>query len=202
MALPLMPKATAVWLVENTTLTFEQIAEFCGMHALEIQAIADGDVAGGILGLDPIMNGQLTRQEIGRCENDQTAALKLVQNEIQDARPKGVRYTPVSKRQDRPDAVSWLLKHHPYLSDAQICSLIGTTKSTIMAVRDRTHWNIVNIKARNPVTLGLCSEADLEKQVAISRARTPQKNYPDTVISDEIEPVSTLSDDNPSSVDY
>ena len=202
MALPLMPKATAVWLVENTTLTFEQIADFCGMHSLEIQAIADGDVAGGIIGLDPTMNGQLTRQEIARCESDPVARLRLVQNEIQDTRPKGARYTPVSKRQDRPDAIAWLLKHHPYLTDPQICSLIGTTKPTIMAVRDRTHWNIVNIKARNPVTLGLCSEADLEKQVAISRARAPRESYPEIAIPDEIEATSSASDDEPASTDY
>ncbi len=174
MALPLMPKATAVWLVENTTLTFVQIADFCGMHTLEIQAVANGEVANGIIGLDPTANGQLTRGEITRCEADGSARLKLSQSEIQETRPKGARYTPVSKRQDRPDAIAWLIKHHPYLSDVQICNLIGTTKPTILAVRERTHWNAVNIKPRNPVTLGLCSEADLEKQVVLSRARAPR----------------------------
>ncbi len=171
MALPLMPKATAVWLVENTALSFDQIAEFCGFHALEIKAIADGEVAMGIVGLDPIANGQLTRAEITRCEADGALSLKLVSTDYPQPRAtsKGARYTPVSKRQDRPDAISWLLKHHPELTDLQICKLVGTTKTTISSVREKTHWNIANIKARNPVTLGLCSEADLEKAVVISR---------------------------------
>ncbi len=172
MALPLMPKATAVWLVENTALSFQQIADFCGLHALEIQAIADGEVASGIVGQDPIANGQVTRAEIERCEADEDARLSIIVTDyLQPAKQKGARYTPVSKRQDRPDAVSWLLKHHPDLSDAQICKLIGTTKPTIQSVREKTHWNAANIKPRNPVTLGLCSEADLEKAVAISRPR-------------------------------
>src|SRR6516225_1276498 len=149
MALPLMPKATAVWLVENTTLTFEQIAEFCGVHPLEVQAIA---------------NGQLTREELQRCEADDSAHLRLqTAQAVAHAKAKGARYTPVSKRQDKPDAIAWLLKHHPELSDAQLCKLIGTTKDTIAKVRDRSHWNTANIKPRNPVTLGLCSEPDLEK---------------------------------------
>lgn len=173
MALPLMPKATAVWLVENTALTFEQIADFCGLHALEVQAIADGEVATGIVGLDPVANGQLTRAEIERCEADQDASLRLVITDIPQprAKPKGARYTPVSKRQDRPDAIAWILKHHPELSDAQISKLIGTTKPTIQQVRDKSHWNAGNIKPRNPVTLGLCSEPDLEKAVALARPR-------------------------------
>jgi hypothetical protein len=182
MALPLMPKATAVWLVENTALSFEQIADFCGLHPLEVQAIADGEVATGIVGLDPVANGQLTRAEIGRCEADQDAALKLIVTDFPQprAKPKGARYTPVSKRQDRPDAIAWLLKHHPELSDAQLCKLIGTTKPTIQSVREKTHWNAANIKARNPVTLGLCTEADLEKAVALARPRgsvAPQAHY-------------------------
>lgn len=173
MALPLMPKATAVWLVENTALTFEQIAEFCGLHPLEVQAIADGEVATGIVGLDPVANGQLARGEIERCEADADAHLKLIVTDFPQPRskPKGARYTPVSKRQDRPDAIAWLLKHHPELSDAQLCKLIGTTKPTIQSVREKTHWNAVNIKARNPVTLGLCTEAELEKAVALARPR-------------------------------
>ena len=173
MSLPLMPKATAVWLVENTALSFEQIADFCGLHALEIQAIADGEVAVGIAGLDPVANGQVTLAEIKRCEADEDGRLKLIINDFLQARdkPKGARYTPVSKRQDRPDALAWLLKHHPDLSDAQICKLIGTTKPTIQAVREKTHWNSTNIKPRNPVTLGLCSESDLEKSVALARPR-------------------------------
>jgi uncharacterized protein len=173
MALPLMPKATAVWLVENTALSFEQIAELCGLHSLEIQAIADGEVASGIVGLDPVANGQLSRAEIQRCEADPDARLKLIVTDYPQphAKPKGARYTPVSKRQDRPDAIAWILKHHPELTDSQICKLIGTTKPTIQSVREKTHWNAANIKPRNPVTLGLCSEPDLEKAVAISRPR-------------------------------
>ena len=173
MALPLMPKATAVWLVENTALSFEQIGDFCGLHPLEIQAIADGEVASGIVGLDPVANGQLTRDEIARCEADADSHLRLSVTDYPQprAKPKGARYTPVSKRQDRPDAIAWILKHHPELSDAQICKLIGTTKPTIQSVRDKTHWNAANIKPRNPVTLGLCNEPDLEKAVAIARPR-------------------------------
>jgi hypothetical protein len=175
MALPLMPKATAVWLVENTTLTFEQIAEFCGVHPLEVQAIADGEVAIGIVGQDPVTNGQLTRDEIQRCEGDPTTHLRLLAVQVvAHAKAKGARYTPVSKRQDKPDAIAWLVKHHPELSDAQLCKLIGTTKDTIAKVRDRSHWNTSNIKPRNPVTLGLCSEPDLEKAVILSQPRGSQ----------------------------
>ncbi|HIJ64129.1 MAG TPA: DUF1013 domain-containing protein [Rhodospirillaceae bacterium] len=175
MALPLMPKATAVWLVENTTLSFDQIAEFCGIHALEVQAIADGEVAIGIVGLDPTTNGQLTREEIDRCEKDEESHLRLsTLPELAHGKTKGARYTPVSKRQDKPDAVAWLLKHHPEISDAQVCKLIGTTKDTIAKVRDRSHWNTANIKPRNPVTLGLCTEADLEKVVVLARPRNRQ----------------------------
>src|SRR5262245_18612164 len=156
MAQPLMPKATAVWLVENTALSFEQIADFCGMHPLEVQGIADGEVAIGIVGLDPVANGQLTREEIERVEKDKAARLTLLSNELPQpaARAKGARYTPVSKRQDRPDAIAWLLRHHADIGDAQIARLIGTTKSTIQKVRDRTHWDMANIKPRNPVSLG------------------------------------------------
>jgi hypothetical protein len=172
MALPLMPKATAVWLVENSTLTFEQIAEFCGVHPLEVQAIADGEVAIGIVGLDPVANGQLTREEIQRCEANDGAHLRLQASQVvAHAKAKGARYTPVSKRQDKPDAIAWLLKHHAELSDAQLCKLIGTTKDTIAKVRDRSHWNTANIKPRNPVTLGLCTEPDLEKAIIIAQPR-------------------------------
>lgn len=164
---PLMPKATAVWLVENTTLTFTQIAEFCGLHELEIQAIADGEVAIGIVGSDPIATGQLTREEIERCQGDPNARLTMSKNDrpAPVSRPKGPRYTPVAKRQDRPDAIAWLLKNHPELADPQIAKLVGTTKSTIQAVRERTHWNTPNIKQRDPVTLGLCTMADLNNAV-------------------------------------
>lgn len=168
---PLMPKATAVWLVDNTSLTFEQIAEFCGLHTLEVQGIADGEVAVGIVGLDPIANGQLTREEIRRCEADPAARLQLARQEIPmpAARAKGPRYTPVSKRQDKPDAIAWLLRHHPELSDAQISKLIGTTKSTIQAVRDRSHWNSANLRPRDPVLLGLCTQSDLNATIAKAR---------------------------------
>ncbi|VBB69320.1 hypothetical protein RIEGSTA812A_PEG_793 [invertebrate metagenome] len=170
--LPLMPKATAVWLVENTSLTFEQVANFCGMHTLEVQAIADGEVAAGIVGLDPVANGQITRAEIERCERSPQAQLCILHTDMPlSQRPKGTRYMPVSKRQDRPDAIAWLLRHHSELSDAQICKLVGTTKPTIASVRGRTHWNTANIKPRNPVTLGLCSDLDLEKAVILARGR-------------------------------
>ena len=173
MTLPLMPTATAVWLVENTVLTFEQIAAFCGMHPLEVQAIADGEVAAGMLGLDPFSSGQLTQAEIDRCAADPDARLTMAKPTIPQpqAKAKGARYTPVSKRQDRPDAIAWLLKSYPELGDAQISGLIGTTKPTINAVRDKTHWNSPNIKPQNPVGLGLCAEADLEKSVNRARAR-------------------------------
>ena len=157
MVQPLMPKATAVWLVENTGLTFEQIAEFCGLHALEVQAIADGEVAAQMQGLDPVANGQITADEIKRCEADPTAHLQLSEQAqpVPLVKHKGPRYTPISKRQDKPDAIAWLLKNHPELSDGQISKLVGTTKPTIAAVRDRTHWNSPNIKPRHPVALGL-----------------------------------------------
>ena len=163
MTQPLMPKATAVWLIEKTSLTFEQIADFVGMHPLEVQAIADGEVAQGIIGYDPVLNGQLSREEIARCEADPNARLQMLPTPLPmpKARSKGARYTPVSKRNDRPDAIAWLLRHHPKLSDQQIAKLLGTTKETIAKVRDRTHWNSANIKPRDPVILGLCSQSDL-----------------------------------------
>ncbi|MFQ5775437.1 MAG: DUF1013 domain-containing protein [Kiloniellaceae bacterium] len=171
MAQPLMPKATAVWLVENTSLTFEQIADFCDLHRLEVQGIADGEVAIGIQGLDPVTNNQLTREEIERCQKDPTARLRLAERELPQPlkRTKGPRYTPVAKRQDKPDGVAWLLRHHPELKDSQIAKLIGTTKTTIHAVRERTHWNTPNIRPRDPVLLGLCSQADLN--AAVEKAR-------------------------------
>ncbi len=176
MAKPLMPKATAVWLVENTTLTFEQIALFCDMHTLEIQAIADGEVAANIVGLDPVATGQITAEEIERCANNPSAQLQMAKTDLPETRtrPKGARYTPVSKRQDRPDAIAWLLRNHPQLSDAQICKLVGTTKATIKAVRENTHWNAANIKPRDPVTLGLCTQTDLNAAVALADSRKPE----------------------------
>jgi uncharacterized protein len=175
MLAPLMPKATAVWLVENTSLTFEQIADFCGLHPLEIQAIADGEVANQMQGLDPVANGQTTAEEIERCQADPEARLKLSPQAMppQLIKHKGPRYTPIAKRQDKPDAISYLLKSHPELSDAQISKLIGTTKPTIAAVRDRTHWNSPNIKPRHPVGLGLCTPDELEDAVRRARARLP-----------------------------
>lgn len=174
MSIPLMPKATAVWLVENTSLTFEQIAEFCAMHSLEVQAIADGEVAAGMQGRDPVAAGELTQAEIDRCAANPSSQLRAAEKRIPlpQARAKGARYTPVAKRQDRPDAIAWLLKNYPELSDGQVCKLIGTTKPTIDKVRDRTHWNAPNIKPRNPVSLGLCGEVELEKEVDMARART------------------------------
>ncbi len=171
MALPLMPKATAVWLEESTTLTFDQIAEFCGLHPLEVQGIADGEVATGMLGLDPVARHQLTREEIERCEKDPTAHLKLAEQDLPKPmkRTSGPRYTPVAKRQDKPDGIAWLARHHPELKDSQIARLIGTTKTTIQAVRERTHWNSPNIRPRDPVLLGLCNQADLNQAVEKGR---------------------------------
>lgn len=184
MTLPLMPKATAVWLVTNTTLTFDQIAEFCGLHRLEVQAIADGEVAASIVGLDPVFNGQVTQDEIKRCEGDPRARLKMVKTDLPlpMTRTKGARYTPVSKRGEKPDAIAYLIKNYPELLDAQIARLLGTTKETIAKVRDRSHWNTANIKPQNPVLLGLCKQADLEaavkraqRRVERERAANPQE---------------------------
>jgi len=171
MAQPLMPKATAVWLVDNTTLNFEQIGDFCGLHKLEVQAIADGEVATGIIGLDPVLNGQLTSEEIKRCENDPRARLKMIKSDLPQPvlRSKGPRYTPVSKRADKPDAIAYLIKTHPELLDAQVARLLGTTKETIAKVRDRSHWNSSNIKPRNPVLAGLTKQSDLD--AALKRAQ-------------------------------
>ena len=168
MPVPLMPKATAVWLVENTALTFEQIAEFCGLHPLEVQAIADGEVAIQMQGLDPVANGQTTTEEIARCQEDPEARLQLSPQALpqQFVRHKGPRYTPIAKRQDKPDAIAYLVRNHPELSDPQISKLIGTTKPTIAAVRDRTHWNSANIKPRHPVGLELCTMEEIDAAVA------------------------------------
>lgn len=175
---PLMPKATAVWLVENTTLSFGQIADFTAMHELEVQAIADGEVAIGIVGVNPISNNQLTQEELDRCQSDPKATLKISKSDmpIPKARSKGARYTPVSKRQERPDAITWLLKNLPDLTDSQLCRLIGTTKPTINSVRDRTHWNTPNIKPQNPVILGLCTETELEKMALTASRRIERAN--------------------------
>ena len=173
MAAPLMPKATAVWLVENTSLTFDQIADFCELHPLEIQAIADGEVANQMQGLDPVANGQTTMAEIERCQADPDARVKLSPRALppQFVKHKGPRYTPIAKRQDKPYAIAFLLKSNPELSDGQISKLIGTTKPTIAAVRDRTHWNTANIKPRHPVGLGLCTIEDFEEAITHARGR-------------------------------
>ena len=165
---PLMPKATAVWLVDNTALSFDQVAEFCGLHPLEVKGIADDDVAQGIKGLDPIAGGQLTREEIKRAEKAPSYRLKIqeLKIDVPAARAKkGPRYTPLSRRQDRPNAVLWLLKSHPELKDSQVMRLVGTTKPTIEAIRDRTHWNSANLQPLDPVTMGLCSQVDLDGEV-------------------------------------
>lgn len=166
---PLMPKATAVWLVENTGLSFDQIAEFCGLHPLEVKGIADGDVAQGIKGMDPVTSNQLTREEIARGEKDHSHKLALAESKVelppQVTARKGPRYTPVSRRHDRPNAVLWLLRNHPELKDSQIMRLVGTTKPTIGQIRDRTHWNSSQLTPQDPVTLGLCSQIDLDGEV-------------------------------------
>ncbi len=172
MSLPLMPKATAVWLIDKTALTFTQIAEFCGMHPLEVQAIADGEVAQGIVGYDPVANNQVTAAEITRCEADDTLRLKL----LPPANPlpkkgRGARYTPVAKRNDRPDAIAFVLRNFPQLSEAQVVKLLGTTKDTIQKVRERSHWNSTNIKPRDPVILGLCTQTDLNAMVSAANDR-------------------------------
>lgn len=170
-SIPLMPKATAVWLVDNSSLTFEQIADFCGLHPLEVKGIADEDVAKGIKGQDPVASGQLTREQIESAENNPKARLKMAppKYKIPSVKAKKTpRYTPVSKRQDKPDAVYWILRNHPEFADADIIKLIGTTKSTIQKIRERSHWNATNIKAVDPVTLGLCSQLELD--LAVERA--------------------------------
>ena len=171
----LMPKATAVWLVDNTALSFEQIAQFCTLHPLEVKAIADGESAQGIKGMDPIMTGQLTRDEIARAEKDPSHKLKLSEPKVRvpESKRKGPRYTPLSKRQDRPNAILWLVRNHPELKDAQISRLVGTTKSTIEQIRDRKHWNSTNLQPMDPVTLGLCSQIDLDLEVQRASSGKP-----------------------------
>lgn len=178
---PLMPKATAVWLIENTALGFDQIAEFCQLHPLEVKAIADGEVNLGMTGWNPVFHGQLTKEEITRCEADPEARLQIVKSTLPEiaARSKGPRYTPVTKRGDKPDGIAWIVKNHPEITDAQIVRLIGTTKSTIEKIRDRSHWNIQNIKPRDPVILGLCKQGDLNTAIEKVRKHLPQpENVP------------------------
>ncbi len=165
--LPTMPKATAVWLIENTILTFKQIADFCGMHELEVKGIADGEVSQGIIGIDPIVSGQLTKEELDRAIKDPKVQMQISSSVMdsftKNTKQKGAKYTPVARRQDKPDAIYWLLKNCPNIQDAQISKLIGTTKSTIEAIKDRSHWNMKNIRPRDPVLLGICSQSDLDK---------------------------------------
>jgi hypothetical protein len=173
-----MPKGTAVWLVDNTSLTFDQIALFCGLHPLEVKGIANGDVAAGIKGMDPVSKGQLSRDEIERCQNDPSAQLELAapKRDIPAAKPrKGGRYTPLSKRQERPDAIAWLVRNHPELNDAEVGRLVGTTKPTIQTIRERSHWNMANITPVDPVTLGLCSQIDLDEYVAKAAKREERR---------------------------
>jgi hypothetical protein len=169
----LMPKATAVWLIENTSLSFAQIAEFCGLHPLEVQGIANEDVAKGIRGVDPIAGGFLSREEIAKGEADEAYKLKALEQkriDLPQVKKRGARYTPIARRQDRPDAIAWFLKNHPEVPDSKIVKLIGTTKATIDQVRNRTHWNSNNIKPVDPVTIGLCSQIELDAVVADAAA--------------------------------
>ncbi len=188
---PLMPKSTAVWLVDNTSLSFEQIAEFCGMHLLEVKGIADGDVAAGIKGMDPVSTGQLTREEIKRAEDDPDHRLRLAEPKLEIPQVKtkrGPRYTPVSRRHDRPNAVLWLLRNHPELKDSQLMRLVGTTKPTIEQIRERTHWNSANLVPQDPVTLGLCSQTDLDAEVAKAAKRVEKERR----VGGDIQPGGTL----------
>ena len=192
----LMPKATAVWLVDNTALSFEQIAQFCRLHPLEVKAIADGESAQGIKGLDPVMTGQLARDEIAKAEADENYRLKLLEPKVKvpETKRRGPRYTPLSKRQDRPNAILWLVRNHPELKDAQISRLVGTTKSTIEQIRERKHWNSANLVPMDPVTLGLCSQIDLDLEVGrASRGQAPAAPVGDTLLPASV--TETLSVD-------
>jgi hypothetical protein len=177
-AAPLMPKATAVWLLDNTALSFDQVADFCKLHPLEVKAIADGDAAQGIKGLDPVQTGQLTREQITAAEADPAKRLELSAPKValpgsEQRGKKGPRYTPVSRRQDRPNAILWLVRNHPELKDAAIMRLVGTTESTISAIRERTHWNAASLAPMDPVTLGLCSQIDLDLEVQRANKEKP-----------------------------
>lgn len=181
----LMPKATAVWLVDNTALSFDQIASFCKLHPLEVKAIADGEASQGIKGLDPVITGQLSRDEIERGEADVNYRIKLSEPKVRvpESKRRTPRYTPLSKRQDRPNAILWLVKNHPELKDAQISRLVGTTKSTIEQIRNRTHWNSANLVPMDPVTLGLCSQIDLDLEIQrASRGLPPAAPTGDTLL--------------------
>jgi len=200
---PLMPIATAVWLIDNTSLTFDQIADFCGLHPLQVKGIADGDVGAGVRGIDPITTHQLAREEIEKAEADEAYRLKLLRPKtvVAERTRKGPRYTPVSKRQNRPDAIAWMVRNHPEVSDAQISKLLGTTKSTITSVRDRSHWNTANLQPRDPVGLGLCSQIDLDAVVRKAAAKRAKMMKDDPSLAQDagpsLEPTrdSTLAED-------
>jgi uncharacterized protein len=190
---PLMPKATAVWLVENTALSFEQVANFCGLHVLEVKGIADGDVAQGIQGRDPISAGQLTTDEIARAEKDPAHALEIAPLKVAispSSAKRGPRYTPVSRRHDRPNAVLWIIRNHPELKDSQIMRLVGTTKPTIAQIRDRSHWNSANLTPQDPVALGLCSQIDLDAEVRKGAKRVEKTAGPQTERAGTLLPTS------------
>ena len=181
---PLMPHATASWLVDNTALSFEQIAEFCGLHILEVQAMADDLASSKYTGRDPVHSGELTHEEINKGQADPNYRLKMQRAPVDVSRTKGPRYTPVSKRQDKPDGIAWIIRSHPEISDAQIGKLIGTTRNTINAIRDRTHWNIQNIVAKDPVTLGLCSQRELDAAVARAAKRAGPSDEGDEAVAE------------------
>lgn len=202
----LMPKATAVWLIDNTTLTFEQVADFCGLHHLEVKGIADGDVAENMRGVDPISGGELTREEIQKAEDDPTYRMKVAPSKIAhipQPKRKGARYTPVARRGDKPDAIAWFIRNHPEVTDAQISKLIGTTKATITNVREKTHWNSQNIKPVDPVTLGLCSQIELDEVIskAASRRKKMEAERQDTDDGPGLRPVQELDMTPPSESD-
>jgi hypothetical protein len=198
-----MPIATAVWLIDNTSMTFDQVADFCGLHPLQVKGIADGDVGAGVRGIDPVSTHQLAREEIDKAEADAAHRLKLLRPKtiVAERARKSPRYTPVSKRQNRPDAIAWLVRNHPEVSDAQISKLLGTTKSTITSVRDRSHWNTANLEPRDPVGLGLCSQIDLDavvRKAAAKRAKMIKDNpalAPDPGPSLEPTRDSTIAED-------
>lgn len=191
---PLMPHATASWLVDNTALSFEQIAEFCGLHILEVQAMADDLASSKYTGRDPIHSGELTHAEIERGQNDANYSLQMQKAPVQVSRTKGPRYTPVSKRQDKPDGIAWIIRAHPEISDAQISKLIGTTRNTITAIRDRSHWNISNIQPKDPVTLGLCSQRELDAVVSKAAKKAG-------IETSEAEQQATTADDRQALID-
>lgn len=185
---PLMPHATASWLVDNTALSFEQIAEFCGLHILEVQAMADDLASSKYTGRDPVHSGELTHAEIEKGQADPEYRLKMQKAPVDVSRTKGPRYTPVSKRQDKPDGIAWIIRNHPEISDAQIGKLIGTTRNTINAIRERSHWNIQNIVAKDPVTLGLCSQRELDAAVARAAKKASAQGDAEDTSEDVVAP--------------